>query len=312
MDFDKKKVVEISEKIEEHKRLYKELLGVDPKSFSAADKWDFEHFESELKKLEDQQSFWMKQAMNMTTAAEILQKHNIAANPRLLSELADQRPDDLKMLQNPNISRTSAKNIMTASSGRLQMASRNSIGRTHGFLLDGPLLAQGQAKSSLSYAYSESGDVLVAKIYTSGNSESFIREVNINAQFDHPNITKFVSHFSVDDKGIIVMPFYPRSVSDLAKEQRSILFLKMIKMIAKDCYEALCHIHNKGFCFANLKPSNIMLTAGQGGKAVLIDFGGVGPLGDEVRESSKYFPLDIDLTKSSAELDWTCLGTTLA
>ena len=56
----------------------------------------------------------------------------------------------------------------------------------------------------------------VAKVYTVEYKEEFQREVDACSQFDHPNIIKFVKSFPIETKGhAIIMPFYPRTASDL-------------------------------------------------------------------------------------------------
>ncbi|KAE9299738.1 hypothetical protein PR003_g22916, partial [Phytophthora rubi] len=132
----------------------------------------------------------------------------------------------------------------------------------------------------------------------------------------HPNIAQFVKSFSVtntegEQRHIIVMPFFARSAADLLT-QHSPVELGALATIARDCLSALCHIHAKKFCFADLKPSNIMLHCGEQGGATLVDFGGAVRIRDPIVEITDEFCLDVAIVQGSELLDWTCLGTTLA
>ncbi|KAE9299736.1 hypothetical protein PR003_g22918 [Phytophthora rubi] len=147
--------------------------------------------------------------------------------------------------------------------------------------------------------------------------QTFEREIAVNrALGSHPNIAQFVKSFSVtntegEQRHIIVMPFFARSAADLLT-QHSPVEIGALATIARDCLSALCHIHDKQFCFADLKPSNIMLHCGEQGGATLVDFGGVVGLGNPIVERTGQFCLDVDVRQGSELLDWTCLGTTLA
>ncbi|KAL7680636.1 putative protein kinase [Plasmopara halstedii] len=145
----------------------------------------------------------------------------------------------------------------------------------------------------------------------------FQREVDVNfALGSHANIVQFLKSFSTgntenEQRHIIVMPFFARCAADLLTQQ-SPIELRALITIAHDCFEALCHIHSKKYCFADLKPANIMLHSGEQGGATLVDFGGVVRLGGPIVEVTDQFCLDVAKLQGSELLDWTCLGTTLA
>ncbi|KAL8016260.1 putative protein kinase [Plasmopara halstedii] len=130
----------------------------------------------------------------------------------------------------------------------------------------------------------------------------FQREVDVNfALGSHANIVQFLKSFSTgntenEQRHIIVMPFFARCAADLLTQQ-SPIELRALITIAHDCFEALCHIHSKKYCFADLKPANIMLHSGEQGGATLV---------------TDQFCLDVAKLQGSELLDWTCLGTTLA
>ena len=130
---------------------------------------------------------------------------------------------------------------------------------------------------------------------------------------DHKNLLKFIKSFSIQNgaRHIIIMPFFPRSVADWLTQHSSIP-LAAIRVIARNCFDALCHVHDKGFCFADLKPSNIMLQNGEQGKATLIDYGGTVRIGSAVIEYTEDYCLDAYAWAATENMDWICLGTTLA
>ena len=217
------------------------------------------------------------------------------------------------LLKSPQLTEEEAQKILTFANSKIKSATHKAIGKQHSFFLDGSLNAgQGQAKSSLYYAFSESGVVLVAKVYN-GNKESFLREVETNQMLEHKNLVKFVKTFSIQDESrhVIIMPFFPRSVADWLIQDPA-LPLAAVKIIAQSCFDALCHLHSKSFCFADLKPSNIMLHNSEPSHATLVDYGATVRIGTPIMEYTESYCLDTDTITATEHLDWICLGTTLA
>ena len=107
------------------------------------------------------------------------------------------------------------------------------------------------------------------------------------------------------------MPFFPRSVADWLTHD-STLPLTAVIMIARSCFDALCHLHSKRFCFADLKPSNIMLHNSEPSYATLVDYGATTRIGSPIIECTQSYCLDADTSTTTEQLDWICLGTTLA
>ena len=193
---------------------------------------------------------------------------------RDINYLMNNDPARFSLLKSPQLTPEEARTILTFAKSKIKSATHKAIGQHHSFHLDGSLnVSQGQTKSSLYYAFSESGVVLVAKVYN-GNKERFLREVEANQALEHKNLVKFVKTFSIPDdaRHIIIMPFFPRSVADWLT-QDSTLPLTAVIIIARSCFDALCHLHSKGFCFADLKPSNIMLHNSEPSYATLVDYG---------------------------------------
>jgi len=107
------------------------------------------------------------------------------------------------------------------------------------------------------------------------------------------------------------MPFFPRSAADMLTQHFPIP-LTGIRVIARNCFDALCHLHSKGFCFVDLKPSNIMLQSGEQGHATLVDYGATVRTGSPIIEFTRSYCLDADTNTATEHMDWICLGTTLA
>ncbi|KAL7995850.1 putative protein kinase [Plasmopara halstedii] len=235
-----------------------------------------------------------------------------------LNYLLNKDPARYSLLQSPALTSGEAIQIRTSVRSAIKSVTRNAIGIREGVLLDGPLnLSQGQAKSAFYYAYSRFGGILAAKVYGAMYKKAFQREVDVNfALGSHANIVQFVKSFSIgntenEQRHIIVMPFFARCAADLLTQQ-SPIELRALITIAHNCFEALCHIHSKKYCFADLKPANIMLHSGEQGGATLVDFGGAVRLGDPIVEVTDQFCLDVAKLQGSELLDWTCLGTTMA
>ncbi|KAL8013234.1 putative protein kinase [Plasmopara halstedii] len=235
-----------------------------------------------------------------------------------LKYLLNKDPARYSLLQSLALTSGEALQIRTSVRSAIKSVTRNAIGIREGVLLDGPLnLSQGQAKSAFYYAYSRFGGILVAKVYGAMYKKAFQREVDVNfALGSHANIVQFVRSFSIgntenEQRHIIVMPFFARCAADLLTQQ-SPIELRALITIAHNCFEALCHIHSKKYCFADLKPANIMLHSGEQGGATLVDFGGAVRLGDPIVEVTDQFCLDVAKLQGSELLDWTCLGTTMA
>ncbi|KAE8911428.1 hypothetical protein PF005_g2686 [Phytophthora fragariae] len=237
---------------------------------------------------------------------------------RDLNYLLDYDTAKYSSLRSTALSYAEAARILAAARSAIKSATQRAIEIREGVLLDGPLnLPQGQTKSNFYYAYSRFGGILAAKVYGEMHSEAFQREVDVNrALGSHPNIVQFLNSFSVENstgeqRHIIVMPFFARSAADLLV-QHSPVEVRALTTIARDCVSALCHIHAKKYCFADLKPANIMLHCGEQGGATLIDFGGAVALSHPIVECTDQFCLDLAESRASELLDWTCLGTTLA
>ena len=217
------------------------------------------------------------------------------------------------LLLKSNPTKAEAQRIISAVKSRFQSATRKAIGLQHGIFLDGALNAgQGQSKSTFLYAFTPTGGVLVAKVYSVDSKDDFDREVLASNAFHHPNVVKFLKSFSILGKGhIIIMPYFPRTAHDFMDQYTSVP-MAAIATVARDIHSAVAYIHENGYCFADVKPSNIVLDNQEQGKAVLVDFGGTVKLGSSIIEVTDMYCLDFNASIASVYLDWICFASTLS
>ena len=245
---------------------------------------------------------------------EMLRSLKVDFTPKDVKYIINRDRDGASILLNPNLTKDLAQSIVTSAKSKIHSSTRLAIGLQHSFFLDGSLNAsQGQGKSSMYYAFSQTGVVLVAKVYNSEYKESFSREVEANNKLDHKNLVKFIKTFSIQNEArhIIIMPFFPRSVADMLDQDYQIP-LATVRVIARDCFDALSYMHSKRLCFADLKPANIMLQNAEHGHATLVDYGAIVQIDTGIIEYTSVFCLDADAFVGTEHLDWICLGTTLA
>lgn len=195
---------------------------------------------------------------------------------------------------------------------RVKTETRQLVNEQHSLTLTGIIETNLVLPRAFYYAVTKCGRVLAAKVFHD-SPQVFEQEVQALSKIgEHPNIVKFINHFSVEKYSFIVMPFYPRSVHQLLECDLA-LGLPLIATIAQNCFEALVFIHSKGFCYSDFKPANIMLESGEQAHAVLIDFGSPVPFGKSIRQFTRIYCLNYDLYWPASEsFDWVCFGTTLA
>jgi serine/threonine protein kinase len=185
---------------------------------------------------------------------------------------------------------------------KFKAASKEAIVKQHSFCI-GELVDIKQGPSQ--HCTTHTG-VLAAKVYT-GHKDQFTQEVEVSQTLNHTNLVKFIKTFSIHNDG--PDRHYPRCVADMLEcnfDPPGVLAL-----IARNCFDALCHVHSKGLDFADFKPGNIMLS-GSEPIAVLVDYGATVPLRSLIVECTEACCLDANTGRATEELDWVCLGTTLA
>jgi serine/threonine protein kinase len=249
-----------------------------------------------------------------TSIPDKLKQLGVGFSTRDINYLMIKDTAKYSLLMSPTLKKDVAQAILSFAKSKIKSATQRALGQQHSiFLGDSLNMNQGQYhKSSLYYAFSESGVVVAAKVYN-GHKEDFLREVQTNESVEHKNLVKFIKTFSIQNESrhIIIMPLFPRSVADWLV-QDSVLPLTAVKIIARSCFEALCHLHSKGFCFADLKPSNIMLQHAEPSYATLVDYGATVRIGSPTIEFTRSYCLDATPNTATESLDWICLGTTIA
>ena len=100
--------------------------------------------------------------------------------------------------------------------------------------------------------------------------QRFLKEAEIIAMTDHPNIVKLYGHGEWEG-GLYIAMEYIQGVSLRQKLLQSPISLKKALEIIIDIAYALCHLHTHGVIHRDLKPENILIT--DSSEVKVIDFG---------------------------------------
>jgi len=100
--------------------------------------------------------------------------------------------------------------------------------------------------------------------------QRFLKESEIIAMTDHPNIVKLYGHGEWEGGLYIAMEFIQGVSLRQSLLQSSISLKKTLEIIIDIAY-ALCHLHTHGVIHRDLKPENILIT--DTGEVKVIDFG---------------------------------------
>lgn len=123
------------------------------------------------------------------------------------------------------------------------------------------------------------GETSIVRLSTTSSSKElvsrfrakFIREAQIIAGFDHPNVVKIFDVFEENGTAYYVMEYLDGgSLMDVVKRTGP-MSVDKAKEYIEQVGEALSYIHDQNFLHFDVKPSNILLN--RTGRAVLIDFG---------------------------------------
>jgi len=111
--------------------------------------------------------------------------------------------------------------------------------------------------------------VLPPELAASVSVERFKREILVSAGLQHPHIVPVLSAGEVDGLPYFVMPFIDGE-SLRARLTRGPLSVREAASVLKDVARALSYAHTNDVIHRDIKPDNILLTAGT---AVVTDFG---------------------------------------
>lgn len=103
------------------------------------------------------------------------------------------------------------------------------------------------------------------------STERFEREILLSAALQHPNIVPVLSSGKVSGLPYFVMPFI-EGESVRARVRRGPLSVRETVNVLKDVTRALAFAHDRGVVHRDIKPDNVLLSAGVGA-AVVTDFG---------------------------------------
>jgi serine/threonine-protein kinase len=103
------------------------------------------------------------------------------------------------------------------------------------------------------------------------SAERFEREIMLSAALQHPNIVPVLSSGKVNGLPYFVMPFI-EGESLRSRMRRGPLSVRETVNVLKDVARALVFAHARGVIHRDIKPDNVLLSAGAGA-AVVTDFG---------------------------------------
>lgn len=128
--------------------------------------------------------------------------------------------------------------------------------------------------------------------------DSFLKEAQTLAKFDHPNLVRIMEHFKANKTVYLVMSFVEGdSLNKFIKANPGITLDDFTRIIAP-LLEALAEVHRAGILHRDIKPDNIRITGE--GVPVLLDFGAaraaVGQNADQVTTllTPGYAPVEVE------------------
>jgi eukaryotic-like serine/threonine-protein kinase len=112
--------------------------------------------------------------------------------------------------------------------------------------------------------------VLREDLSASVGATRFLREIEIAAQLQHPNILPLLDSGSADGRLFYVMPFMEgQSLRQRLNRERELPVHEAVRLLT-EIVDALAHAHQHGVVHRDIKPDNVMLS---GRHAVVADFG---------------------------------------
>lgn len=116
-------------------------------------------------------------------------------------------------------------------------------------------------------AITPEGSAVAVKLFPEGSEDRAREEYETGLLFDHPNLLRPLSFGTEGGRPYMVMPFCEgRSLDNLAGYLREEMAWKLFN----DISEGLAYLHSRGYCHADVKPSNILW---DGERFLLSDFG---------------------------------------
>jgi len=101
-------------------------------------------------------------------------------------------------------------------------------------------------------------------------AQRFLREIQVQAALDHPNIARLHAAQRVGDQLVMVMELVEGSSLEKLIEQRALTLNDSVNYVSQ-VLDALTYAHGRGVVHRDVKPANIMVTPS--GVVKLMDFG---------------------------------------
>ena len=112
--------------------------------------------------------------------------------------------------------------------------------------------------------------VLNSTLSATLGTERFLREIDVIAKLQHPNILTLIDSGEVDGLPYYVMPFVEGQSLKTRLEREGALPIEDAVRIGCEIADALCIAHERGVIHRDMKPGNVLLS---GGHAMVADFG---------------------------------------
>jgi serine/threonine-protein kinase len=125
--------------------------------------------------------------------------------------------------------------------------------------------------------------VLRPELASSLGAERFLREIDIAAGLQHPNILPLFDSGGTGDVLFYVMPFVDgESLRDRLARSGALPVDEAVRLL-REVADALAYAHRRGVIHRDIKPENILLS---GGHALVTDFGIAKAVSDASQSSS--------------------------
>jgi len=113
--------------------------------------------------------------------------------------------------------------------------------------------------------------VLRAELAAALGADRFLREIEIEARLQHPNILTLIDSGEVAGLLYYVMPYVDgESLRDRIVREKQLAIPDVIRLL-RDVADALAHAHQQGVVHRDIKPDNVLVSGGH--RAIVMDFG---------------------------------------